>query len=295
VLTLDSDRYSVIICVVQEIIAELKKFTKQMNKLTRLIGVYDKVRMQPVNNAYLLEKRILEIERILSGLPGQRGIQKLSDWVENEKAKISKLKDDFRFQLGQQLKSMFEKDGMNIRGQYPILRVGFFTLKLNFEFGEAILFYGPEVEKLKSKIPLQPQAIYDAVRQYEQDMKGGSFEAQKLSDDLYAAYMRCLKFSENPPGEKLRITEVLKEYVFLIQPKQFNLDPSRGHYRGCSRLRLSYMLYRLKAADIDTHGMRFHVATFDSTVDKMRSFWIPDNEEGEGTHYEYISFESPHE
>ena len=256
------------------------------------MAAYDKIKDHPVENAYLVEKRIFEIEKVLADIPDHQVPRNIDDWLQSEKSKISKFKDDFRFQLGQQLKSMFEKDGIAIRGQYPVLRIGLFTLKLNFEFGEAILFYGPEVEKLKSKISLQPQAIYDAVRQYDQDMRKGIDNEQRLLDDLYAAYLRCLKFTEKPTGEKVRITEVLKEYVFLIQPKQFNADPSRGNYREYSRLKLSFMLYRLKGADIDAKGMRFHVATFDATVDKLRSFWIPDNEEGEGTHYEYISFEA---
>jgi hypothetical protein len=259
------------------------------------LQAYEKISAEAVENAYLLEKKIAEIEKVAAQIPGNAVPQELNAWIESEKAMTNKLKDDFRFQLGQQLKSMFEKDGLKIRGQYPLLRIGLFTLKLNFEFGEAILFYGPEVEKLKSKIPLQPQAVCDIVRQCEKDMKDEHFDAQKVSDDLYAAYQRCLRLFGKPAGEKVRITEVLKEYVFLIQPKRFNVDPSRGHYREYSRLKLSYMLYRLKLADIDARGLHLHVATFDSTIDKLRSLWIPDNEEGEGTHYEYISFESPHE
>jgi hypothetical protein len=280
---------------VQAIIDKLKTLTKHSKKLIQLLSAYEKARVQPVDNAYGLEKKIAEIEKIAAQISENAVSQELNAWIQSEKAMTIKHKDDFRFQFGQQLKSMFEKDGLKIRGQYPLLRIGLFTLKLNFEFGEATLFYGPEVEKLKSKIPLQPQAICDIVRQCEKDMKDEHFDGQKVSDDLYAAYQRCLRLFGKPAGEKVRITEVLKEYVFLIQPKQFNVDPSRGHYREYSRLKLSYMLYRLKLTDIDVHGMHLHVATFDSTIDKLRSLWIPDNEEGEGTHYEYISFETPHE
>lgn len=279
---------------VREIIDSIKSSIKHSNKLVKSLIAYESSAAQGVQNAYVLDKRIGEIEKVIAQIPENAMPHEVNVWLQAEKTRIDKLKDDFRFQLGQQLKTMFEKNGMKMRGQYPTLRIGLFTLKLNFEFGEAALFYGPEVEKLKSRIPLQPQAIYDAVRQYDQDMRGGIVDAQKLSDNLYAAYLRCLKLLEKPAGDKLRITDVLKEYVFLIQPKQFNVDPSRGHYREYSRLKLSYMLYRLKVAEIDTRGMRLHVATFDSTIDKLRSFWIPDNEEGEGTHYEYISFEPPH-
>ena len=259
------------------------------------MNAYEKVRAQPVENAYMLEKKFAEIEKILVLLPNIALRDTLNTWLQSERATISKLKDDFRFQLGQQIKDMFQKDGVKIRGQYPLLRIGLFTLKLNFEFGEAALFFGPEVEKLKSKIPLQPQVIHGTVQKYKRNMQDASFDANRAYDDLYAAYRRCLEVAGKPDGEKVRITEVLKEYVFLKQTKQFMIDPSRGHFREYSRVKLSYMLYRMKTADIGTRGMRFHVATFDATVDKLRSFWIPDNDEGDGTHYEYISFEPPHE
>jgi hypothetical protein len=280
---------------IREIIDKIKGIAKHANKIVKLLQAYEKVRAQPIENAYVLEKKFAEIEKILALLSNVALRDTLNTWLQNERATISKLKDDFRFQFGQQIKGMFQKNGVKIRGQYPLLRIGLFTLKLNFEFGEATLFFGPEVEKLKSKIPLQPQVIHSTVQKYKRNMQDASFDANKAYDDLYAAYQRCLEVSGKPDGEKVRITEILKEYVFLKQPKQFMVDPSRGHFREYSRIKLSYMLYRMKTADVGARGMRFHVATFDATVDKLRSFWIPNNDEGEGTHYEYISFELPHE
>lgn len=255
------------------------------------MNAYERLREHPDENAYLLAEKIDEIKTVAAMLFDPQFQSAFDVWLKAEKDAIAKAKEDFRFHFGLQLKQLFDKENMKIRGQYPLLRVGLFTLKLNFEFGEAILFFGPEVEKLKSKIPLQLDKIYSIIRQYDQDMRNKDFDAQRVLDTLHRAYERCLGIAGKPAGEKLRITLVLKEYVFLMQPKQFNVDPTRGHYREYSRPKLSYMLYQLKLSDIDARGMRLHVATFDSTVDKLRSFWIPDNEEGEGTHYEYISFE----
>jgi hypothetical protein len=280
---------------VKEIIDKITTLTKHGKRIAKLLDAYADIKEQPVDNAYLLEKRFGEIEKALDLLPASGLHDTLSTWLQSERAVVSKLKEDFRFQFGQQLKNMFEKNGIKVRGQYPLLRIGFFTLKLNFEFGEAILFFGPEVEKLKSKIPLQAQTIYNTAKQYEQSMKGESFDETKVFQDLYAAYRRCVKNSGSSTGEKVRISEVLREYVFLKQPKLFISDPSREHYREYPRIRVSYMLYRLKVADIGASRIRFHVATFDATVDKAKSLWIPDNEEGDGTHCEYLSIESPQE
>lgn len=275
---------------IHDIISNIKTWSKQLRKLQKLLEAYEKIRDNAVNNAYVLEKKIVEIEKTVEAVPDQDITGALNGWLHDEKAALGKFKEDFRFRFGQQLRELFARDGMKMSGQYPVLRFGLFTLKLNFEFGDAALFFGPEVEKLKSRIPLQPQVIYDTVRRFEKNIRDERFDASKMMDDLIAAYRRCLVLSEKAYGEKVLITELLKEYVFLKQPKQFMIEASKSHFREFSRVKLSYILYRLKQSNITEKGMRLHVATFDATVDKVRSFWVPDNEEGEGTHYEYISF-----
>ena len=279
----------------KEIILSIKGWTKQLNKLAKLLSSYEKAQADPVNNAYILEKKINELEKNIITLSDHDYIDPLRAWLNDEKNAVGKLKEDFRFNFGQQLKELFEKDGRRVRGQYPLLRIGFFTLKLNFEFGEGILFFGPEIEKIDSKLPLQPAAIYDAVHRHERNMQVPDFDAAGTFEDLHASYERCLAVSGKTSGDKVRITHVLKEYVFSRQSKQFMIDPSKGHFKEYPRMTLSYMLYQLKHANATERGLRLHVATFDATVDKSRSFWVPDNEEGEGTHYEYISFEVPRE
>jgi len=280
---------------VREIIATIKAWSKQASKITKLLNTYEEAHALPVDNAYVIEKKIKEIETAVAALPDPNIRGTVNTWLNNEKTSVGKLKEDFRFRFGQQLKALFEKDGVGIRGQYPLLRLGLFTLKLNFEFGEATLFFGPEVDRIKAKIPLHPKTIYDIVCRCRRDMEAKPVEPDNFYDDIYAAYQRCLRIAGKSLGDKVLVTDVLKEYVFLKQPKRFVIDPSKGHFHEYSRVKLSYMLYRLKNTDVGTRGLRFHVATFDATVDKLRSFWIPDNEEGEGTHYEYLSFEKPHD
>jgi hypothetical protein len=277
------------------IIDSIKALTTQANSLIKLLRVYEKARSQAVDNAVILEKKIRGIEEIASNLSNRELKSVLESWLHAEKESITKLKEEFRFQFGKQLNALFAQDGVKIRGQYPLLRIGLFTLKLNFEFGEGTLFFGPEIEKIKSKIPLQPKVIYDAVKQCARDMEAEPFDPEMLCADLYAAYQRCLTFSNKSCGDKVLITDVLREFVFLKQPKQFMIDASKANFREYSRVKLGHMLYRLNRSNIEACGMRLHVATFDATVNKLRSFWVPENEEGEGTHYEYMSFEVQHD
>ncbi len=279
---------------IRETIESIKTLSKYTKRIVKALQEYEKMLDDRVENAYLLQNKMVEIEKILSASPAPDLKKSLAAWVENEKAATLKAAEDFRFRLGQQLKTMFAKDGINLRGQYPVLRLGIFTLKISFEFGDAVLFFGPEVEKIRSKIPLHPKAIYDTIKQYDSEMKTRPADLDAAYHDLVRAYQRCLKISGRSGGDKLLISEVLREYVFMRQPRQFGIDARREHFREYPRIKLSYMLFQLRANRIAEQNMRLHVATFDATVDKSRSFWVPDNEDGDGTHYEYISFEETH-
>lgn len=272
-----------------EILRELKVFLKNVKQLTKHIEDYEKLRSNPIENAFLMERQMAAISKSVGALPEFGAKNALSSWMDSMGKEIENAKEDFRFQFGQRLKILLEQEGIKMRGQYPLLRFGLFTLKLNFEFGEATLFFGPEVDKIRSKIPLNAETIMVEVRKQYEDIRTPKYDATRMLNDLQTAYQRCLRLANKTSGEKILVGDLLREYVFIKQPKQFIIDPCKDNYRAYPRMKLCYMLYQLKKAGI-AQNMRLYVATFDATVDKSRSFWIPENEDGEGTYYEYIAF-----
>jgi hypothetical protein len=272
-----------------EILRELKIFLKNVKQLTKYIEDYEKLRSNPIENAFRMERQMAAISKSADALPEFGAKNALSTWMDSMGKEIENAKEDFRFQFGQRLKILLEQEGIKMRGQYPLLRFGLFTLKLNFEFGEATLFFGPEVDKIRSKIPLDAETIMVEVRKQYEGIRTPKFDATRMLNDLQTAYRRCLRLANKTSGEKILVGDVLREYVFIKQPKQFVIDARKDNYRAYPRMQLCYMLYQLKKSGI-AQNMRLYVATFDATVDKFRSFWIPENEDGEGTYYEYISF-----
>jgi hypothetical protein len=276
---------------VKEIIDSLRTLVNSLNRIIKLINAHNRIKENSVDNAYLLEKNIGEIERLISELPDLELKNRLNTWLKKEKQDVEVFKEDFRFKFGKELTALFSKEGKRIKGQYPILRVGFYTLKLDFQFGEATLFFGPEIEKIKSKIPLQPKIIFETIKKYDNDLRTIKSTPEEIFKGLYKAYHNRLNLANKSFGEKLLITEVLNEYVMLKQSKKFFIDPQKSNFHEYSRVKLSYMLYLLKKSNLLEKGIRLHVATFDATVDKIHSIWILENEDGEGTHYSQISFE----
>ena len=275
----------------EKIVELCQALAKNSRKLIKLIERYDNLRENIVDNAYLLEKKQQEIAKVIELVPAGEVRDSLGTWLNAQKNDLTKAKEDFRFNFGQELKMLSHNDGKELRGQYPLLRIGFFTLKLDFEFGEAALYFGPEIEKLKSKMTLQPKLIWETIARYDNELRDFKFSVEETFSDLARAYKNRLALTNKSMGEKLLITEVMHEYVSLKQSKQFIIDPRRENFREYPRVKLSYLLFRLKNSDLYQRGLRLHVATFDATTNKLHSIWVPDNEEGDGTYYSYISFE----
>lgn len=275
----------------KEIINDIKLLSKNLSKISKYLNKYSRTKEKLTENAYITEKVLMEIVKMVETLPLFPLKTSLLDWINNEKETLEKAKEDFRFSFGEKLNDLFKRDGKTIKGQFPTLRVGMYTIKLNFEFGEASLFFGPEVEKIKSKIPLNPVSIYDIVNKYDIELNREKFDTSEFFKELYAAYKRKLMLAGKTIGDKLPIIEVLDEFVFIKQPQKFFADPKKENFRGYSRIKLSYFLYILRKSDQADKGLKFYVSTFDATGDKRTSIWIPINDEGEGTYYSYISFE----
>lgn len=274
----------------KEIIEGLKLLNKKLNRINKLLIAYSRLKENAIEKAYLLEKKLNEISKETNGLPDFSMKNSLFTWVSNEKSELDKIKEEFRFSLAERITEFFQKERWIIKGQYPKLRIGLYTLSLNFEFGEATLYYGPEIEKIKSKIPLEPETICQTIKKFDDGLKKINFDPKEFYLDIQKAYKNCIILSNKPYGEKVYLVDVLSKYVILKQPVQFLADPKKDNFREIPRINLCYLLYLFKKSEYAQKGVHFYIATFDATTDKMHSIWIPDNEEGDGTYYSYISF-----
>jgi hypothetical protein len=275
---------------VEELLKTLESYVKNTNKIIKLLKDYQKSRSEPVNNAYVLEKKIQTIEKHLPEKGDQVWVRDLRHWLAEEKENVVGFKDEFRIKFGQELSTLFHGEGKKIKGQYPVIRIGLYSLNIDFQFGTATLYYGPEIEKIRSNILLQPEVIFRTVKDFDEKLRDQRITAAGIYENLHSAYKRGVVLNKLSFGDKIPIMKVLNEYVLLQQSNKFFADPQRNNFRECSRVTLSYLMYFLKKSELCQKNIRFHVATFDATVDKKNALWIPDNEDGEGTHYSHISF-----
>lgn len=242
------------------------------------------------------EKSLLEIKLLIEKLPD--GIkEKGLAWYSEEESAIKRIKEEVRFNFGTKLKELLEKDGLALTGQLPILRAGLYSLRIDFDAGFSTLFFGPEIATLKNKIPLVPETIVKELTTHYRKLKGKDFNPQEFYKNLQKAYETHLLLTGHgtqDTGTKVFLVDLLFELTVLSQSKGFKIDPRRENFREYSRIQFGYDLFRLRNALANSNSpatMHLHIATFDATLDKAKAIWIPDNEQGQGTYYSYISFE----
>jgi hypothetical protein len=272
----------------------LKEIAKKAKIITKRLESYEKNKESAKGglNIHILEKNLNDIKKQLIAFPDSEIKSGLVKWTDDETEFIKKTKEEFRFQFGNQLKEFLEKDGLILKGQLPLLRAGFYSLKLDFELGFAALYWGPEIQTIKTKIPFSVQEIYQTLHNFNEQLKKRATSPQDFLKNLHQAYQRYTSF--NPPkadGNKVLLIDLLSELVLISQPSSFRADPSKTKFREYSRIQFSYDLYCLRQSRDVLQAMRLSVATFDATIDKAKSIWVPDNEKGDGTYYSYIAFE----
>ena len=271
----------------------LQSLSGQSQKLARRLVAYRGLLSDPVDNVHARARAIGELRPEIQVFPDSAVRARLVEWCRTEADAIEQGRVEFKFEFGRRLVAGLEGSGMTVKGQLPLLRVGLFTVRADFEAGSATIFWGPEVEKLKPGLKLAPAELATILRKWNDRLRRKAVDPAKLAAKLHAAYRRFCGLGGLGEGSRVFLLDLLSELVLLMQPESFRLNPVQEKFVEYPRVRFSYDLFRLKQAGAFTIGdvqLRLHVANFDATTEKAKALWVPDNEEGEGTHYSYISF-----
>jgi hypothetical protein len=268
----------------------LRCLKKNLQTLEKMLVGYEKNRTRPNITPYARERDLAKITELADGLPDFEAKKSLRAWLENEKKAVETAKDDFRFNFGQDLKKLCEAEGFTVRGQYPLLRIGIYTLKLNFEFGRAELFFGPEIEKVKAGLSLEPATLTEFIKNYHRGLKADDFDPAGFGRELREAYLKKIGTAGKSSAEKIPILAAFREMVLGRQKPQFLADPRKENFREYPRVIFAFELYRLRQADVPGLGLHLFTATFDATADRQAALWVPDNETGDGTYYSHLAF-----
>ncbi|MCP2605224.1 hypothetical protein NLC29_03620 [Candidatus Aminicenantes bacterium AH-873-B07] len=266
---------------------KISKLQKLSTTLSKLLLKYQNLENEPEKNCFILENIVFNIEKILKNLPLDDKSE-FETWLIEQKAKIEKLKEDFKFNFGNQLEKELKTKGLNIEWKYPYIYCGLYKILIDFEKKIGTIFWGPEMLK---KVRLSPPEIAKEIENFEKKLKNRPFELNSYILMLEKAYRRVLETHNYLAGEKAPIIEVLVELTFLLQDRKFRTNPTKNNFKEYNRIFFAYDLYRVKnSQEAKNKGLTLYIATFDSTKFKDKVLFVPDNER-EGTRYAYLAFE----
>jgi len=263
---------------------------QNIQSTVKLLKEISRLEQNRIENLPKLRARLTKIEGTIKQLgQGTSQIQNLSNWVVQYKRDLQTTEEGIRKRFGVELQQELKKLGLSVSGQYPSLKAGLFTIELNFEKGQTVLWYGPKQERL-DQCNLSAAEVAKRIERAGQQL-GSHLDEAELLEKLYNAYCRTAGVKR---GQPVPIIEVLSELAYLLQSPRFRQDPRRENYRGYSRADFSYDLFRVHRFQSNTlfeRKLHLTVATRVHTKWRKDFLWVPDEERsGRGTTYSHLQF-----
>ena len=274
----------------KEILKMLSKEKNNLQSLLMSLKKIDKYQSDPLNNLYKIKQEVVKIEKMLKQSKLENFTKKdVDQYIQSVKSKTPKWEEDVKKTFGQRLEDELKKAGFELRGHYPLLKVSFYTLEVNFENFRVIIWYGPQQEKLETS-KLNPEEIVKKLRIIHNKITQRHFDDSEFLSKLYEAYKISVYRQNKKLGDQVAISDILFEYVFLIQDKKFRVNPIKTNYREYGRVFFSYDLYRLKERRFNNKELSLITATRAYTKRKSDFLWIPSNERGDGNYISHVKF-----
>jgi len=262
---------------------DLNKTIKKLTRLKHLLKEYQHLITEDnINNAYKLDEILHNLNKLAKETEFATFGEKFDTLFATEIAKIEEYKEEFRHCFGRLFENELKVINLDLRGQYPNLYLGLYTIKIDFNNYQAKLFWGPEYIK---RTNLEPVAIKEAIISFEKELNNRKFIPEQFLEYLKQAYKRIDKEDTN----KALLTNVLYELACLMQSDKFKEEPIKSNFTSYSRAYFGYDLYRLRTfVDIKKYDIMLHPATFDKTKDRKNVLFIPTDATG-GNYYSHIS------
>ena len=274
----------------KEILKKLSAEKTNLQNLLKFVNNLNKYQKDPINHLDKIKQEVNKIEQTLNQSNLDASVkERVKELVQPIKDKIVGWEGDAKKSFGWNLEQELNKEGFELRGHYPLLKVSFYTLEVNLENFQVKLWYGPQQEKLGT-CKLVPSDIVKKLKTIHDRITKRDFNDNEFLSKLYESYKISLYRKNKKIGEPIPISDILFEYAFLMQNKKFRTDPVKTNYKEYGRIFLSYDLYRLKARKFENKELNLITATRAYTQRKSDFLWIPYNEKGEGSYISHLKF-----
>jgi gas vesicle protein len=271
-------------------VAMLSKEGTTIRNLLKSLKTIEKLQKDPINNLHKIKQEMGKAEKALESSKLEESFKnKIEQHINDIRSKIAAWEEEIKDKFGINLENELKKMGFELAGHYPLLKTSFYTLQVDLDNFKVIIWYGPQQERL-DVARLVPAEVASKLRKIHESITQRPFDSKGFLSKIYEAYKASLYRLGKEMGDQVPISDVLLEYVLLIQDKKFRANPVKRNYREYGRVFFSYDLYRLKDRIMDNKELDLITATRAYTKHWYDFLWIPSNEKGEGIYISHIKF-----
>ncbi|MGD0818827.1 MAG: hypothetical protein ABR986_10620 [Methanomassiliicoccales archaeon] len=269
-----------------EFILQLKGEVEKRNKTIKaynfLVAFIEKPAMDKIEQAGK-SLRILDsaIEQNGANDPALEALRSL---VESARSVSAQLQATTRDEFGKKIQEEMGKVNLSLTGHFPILKVSYYDLEIDFSKNSVIIWWGPRQEKV-SRCRCDGLEVTQKVLEHIQGLRKNAFDPKEHIGKLLQAYRAVVAKEGKKMGDPVPIVQVHLETLIMMQGRSFIEEPSKQSFTDYGRCTFSFDLYRMMNSGCMRCGnleMGVTTSTFAKTNRRGDFIWIPTNETGEG-------------
>ncbi len=261
-------------------------FYRKMGDILRIMNEIKKLDESRAANLRALKARTEKILTMCAGMDDSTIVKEFSAEIDAYQQTLVQSEQSLVDEFGVRLEDLLQSRQVTLTGQYPNLRAGLFTIKMDVINWQVTLWYGPEQERLE-KCPLDAETVANRIGA-QLDTLGSQLKPEQYASILANVYKKVK--IETGGEEMVPIIQLLPEMALALQGKAFLKDPNKENYMPYSRANFSFDLFKLKRFNPTDLPIlvQLTVAARALTTDKSKYLWIPDDLKGNGSTYSHI-------
>ena len=194
----------------------MKQDARLVSPLARRVKDYERLAASGESNAHLLEKA-LQGSASCWRVCRRRTTMRIFRNGTSAGRRIREMKDEFRYRFGSELKAALAQQGMELQGSSET-ESRLYEIVVDFEAGNAGVFWGPGIERIRTRIALSATEIAGFIGGFDAHLKKTEFKPDAFLRILSEAYEQRLSTLSLMLESRVYVVELLGHIAFARSP-----------------------------------------------------------------------------
>jgi hypothetical protein len=275
--------------IISDVISKLNRSVETNQFLLKSFKQIKSLEADPIKNVYGISSTIDAIKsKLTQSSEFVNGKKTIDEWLNAYTVTIESNKKQLHDSFGRALESFIKAKNIELKGQFPELKAGIFTIEVDFNLGNCQLWYGPRQELLL-KTKLDPEEVSHKIESLMVQLNAPINESS-LIQQLHTAYLNIIRKQNRQEGERAEIIQILNELALIRQDNRFHINPLKEYYKEYTRAQFSYDLFRINKNALGTKSLVLVGAVRMDAVSRTGFIWVPSDEKGNGSSFGYLYF-----